>query len=70
MTDFLGTCFRLDRWVITDLPISATIGEIIHLNGNTYAVSNQWGIQTTEAAASLRSAFPDLEISFNPTGAG
>ena len=44
--------------------------EIIHLNGNTYAVSNQWGVQTAEAAASLRSAFPDLEISFNPTGTG
>ena len=42
--------------------------EIIHLNGNTYAVSNQWGVQTAEAAASPRSAFLDLEISFNPTG--
>ena len=44
--------------------------EIIHLNGKTYAVSNQWGVQTAEAAASLRSAFPDLEISFDPTGTG
>ena len=44
--------------------------EIIHLNGNTYAVSNQWGVQTAEAAASLQSAFPDLMISFNPTGKG
>ena len=45
-------------------------GQIIPLNGKTYAVSNQWGDRTAEAAASLRSAFPDLEIRFKPTETG
>ena len=54
MTDFLGTCFRLDRWVITDLPISATIGgtsrKIPRKNGTAHVLGT-WHVEvkaTTE----------------------
>ena len=47
-----------------------TDDQIITLKGKTYAISNQWGDETAEAAESLQSAFSDLKIRFSPAETG
>ena len=43
--------------------------EIFHCRGKTYALSNQWGAKTLDAASALARAFPQLNIGFAPSGA-
>lgn len=38
--------------------------ELVHVGGKTYVVSNQWGIDTLDAATSLVRMFPDLGIKY------
>ena len=38
--------------------------ELFFVDGKTYALSNQWGARTEEAAKLICSHFPKLEISF------
>ena len=42
-------------------------GEVFHINGNTYVLSNQWGARTLEAVRILEVAFPTLKIKVNST---
>lgn len=42
--------------------------EIFHHGGKTYALSNQWGAKTLDAANALNRAFPHLNIRFEPSG--
>ena len=37
---------------------------LVHVGGNTYVVSNQWGTDTLDTADSLARAFPDLDIAY------
>ena len=39
-------------------------GDLINLEGFTYAFSNQWGTRTAEAMKTIIEAFPEKEISF------
>ena len=41
--------------------------ELFHIDGKTYAFSNQWGDRTIEAAESVSEKFPDLKIEIKPT---
>ncbi len=41
--------------------------ELFHIDGKTYAFSNQWGDRTIEAAESVSEKFPDLNIEIKPT---
>ena len=42
--------------------------EVFHCDKKTYALSNQWGSKTLDAANSLARAFPHLNIDFRPSG--
>lgn len=41
--------------------------DLFRSNGNTYAVTNQWGTRTLEAIDGLKEAFPDAEIEYSPS---
>ena len=41
--------------------------ELFHIDGKTYAFSNQWGDRTIEAVESVSEKFPDLKIEIKPT---
>ena len=41
--------------------------QISRIKGKTYVFSNQWGMETRDAANSLAKQFPDLKITINPT---
>lgn len=43
-------------------------GEIFHVDGSTYTLSNQWGGRTIEAIDLLSKAFPKVNISVRPHG--
>ena len=38
--------------------------ELFHIDGKTYAFSNQWGVTTLEAVDALKTAFPELNINY------
>lgn len=38
--------------------------ELLHVNGRTYAFTNQWGTNTLPAIEALRAAFPEAQISY------
>lgn len=38
--------------------------ELFHIDGKTYAFSNQWGRITFEAVDALKTAFPELNINY------
>ena len=42
-------------------------GEVFHINGKTYTLSNQWGSRTLEAVGLLTEAFPGLKIEIKPS---
>lgn len=41
--------------------------ELIHADGHTYALTNQWGNRTFAAIQSLLTQFPDKQVSCSPT---
>ncbi len=41
--------------------------QLFHFENKTYALSNQWGVRTIEAAESLSEMFPLLNIKINPS---
>ena len=43
-------------------------GELFHVDGKTYAFSNEWGPTTLEAVDALKTAFPELNIRYEPAG--
>ncbi|EED30556.1 conserved hypothetical protein [gamma proteobacterium NOR5-3] len=43
-------------------------GELLHVNGKTYAVSNQWGKRTFDAATDLAKRFSNLAITVVESG--
>ena len=57
-----GRVFRPIRWFCAD-------DELLHVNGRTYAFTNQWGRRWAEAMRRLVDAFPEHQISFKPTEA-
>ena len=43
-------------------------GELVQVNGHTYAFSNQWGnLEWQQVMTNLRDAFPDHRIAFSPS---
>ena len=40
--------------------------ELFHFKGNTYALTNQWGLGAIKAVTLLGGAFPSLEVKLNP----
>ena len=49
--------FKPDRWFTAD-------DELLHHNGKTYSLHNQWGPKTEAILSYLVAAFPDSGISF------
>ncbi len=45
-------------------------GELLHLQGRTYAFTNQWGLNTVPAMDALRAAFPEAEILYEASTDG
>ena len=43
-------------------------GELFHIDGKTYAFSNEWATTTLEAVDALKTSFPDLNIRYEPSG--
>ena len=43
--------------------------ELFHVDGRTYALTNQWGLNTLDAMEALRAAFPDLRIQYRESEA-
>ena len=54
-----GKQFNPGRWFCNP-------DELIHHGGNTYALSNQWGVHTAFFVQRLAAAFPDAEIVVKP----
>jgi hypothetical protein len=50
-----GRAFDARRWFCGD-------GELIHSGGRTYAVSNQWGVDTHDVMLRLTQAFPEVGV--------
>lgn len=50
----------INRYFISD-------NELFHIEGKTYAFTNQWGKTTIESVEALRVAFPELNIHYEPT---
>jgi len=61
-TKNIGKSFDARRWFCDD-------EDLMHINGRTYALSNQWGGSWTNAMRQLCEAFPELGITFSPTEA-
>lgn len=55
-----GKPFDRRRWFFAD-------DELIHVNGTTYAFTNQWGSEWPKAMKLLADSFPEHNISFRPT---
>ena len=43
-------------------------GELFHIDGKTYAFSNEWATTTLEAVDALKTSFPELNIRYEPSG--
>ena len=56
--------FGLDIRCVRIRPFIMKDEELFHIDGKTYAFSNQWGVTTLEAVDALKTAFPELDINY------